>query len=223
MNQSPSTQIRPWLLITFIIVLLGGGGYLGYYFWNQSQTKTTTPTTTTTAPSTITTPPATSTAGWKTFESSDLKVSFKYPPEYGDASITTGKGGYFADSSGKVTEVGKITTITFSNYNEKSGDETKKYIEACAVSKDFHSDRGDADICWVRDFKVKDSYKKITNQSNNPVYIDENYQGMGDNYTVGYLPLQTNSGYVALTFSKSSTDIQFRSDIEKILTSSKNL
>lgn len=38
--------IAPWLLVTFIIVLLAAGGYLGYYYWNQSQTKTETPATT---------------------------------------------------------------------------------------------------------------------------------------------------------------------------------
>ncbi len=59
--------VSPWLLVTFIIVLLGGGGYLGWYFWNQSQSKTTTetPVTTTTTPTATTTTPTNNSATTK--------------------------------------------------------------------------------------------------------------------------------------------------------------
>lgn len=61
-------QIRPWLLIIFLVVLLAGGGYLGYYYWNKS--KTATPTATTV-----------STSDLKTYTNNDLGFSIKYPKD----------------------------------------------------------------------------------------------------------------------------------------------
>jgi len=72
MPQTKPAMIRPWLLIVFLVVILLGGGYLGYYFWQKSQVKTTAPAIT----------DAISTADWKTYTNDTYKFSFKYPANW---------------------------------------------------------------------------------------------------------------------------------------------
>ncbi len=60
MPQQKPAEVRPWLLIVFLMVLLAGGGYLGYYFWNKSKIPTATTPTAETPPTT--TPTATNTS-----------------------------------------------------------------------------------------------------------------------------------------------------------------
>lgn len=65
-------QVRPWLLIVFLVILLAGGGYLSYYFWGKSKTEITTTT------------PITNdeTAGWKTYANAQYGYSFKHPQDW---------------------------------------------------------------------------------------------------------------------------------------------
>lgn len=69
--------VTPWLLIVFIIVLLAGGGYLGWYFYNQSKTPTTTETPEVTEPTTTT--PTATTATPLTYTNSTYGFTMTFP------------------------------------------------------------------------------------------------------------------------------------------------
>jgi hypothetical protein len=62
--------IRPWLLITFGVVVLIALGYIGWMYWINKNTLTPTPTTNTT-----------STADWKTY-TNNFGYSIKYPIDW---------------------------------------------------------------------------------------------------------------------------------------------
>lgn len=69
-NQAEPSTIRPWLLITLIVVILAGVGFFGWNYF-QSKKSAVTPT-----PSPIAT---ISVADWKTYENTTYGYSFKYP------------------------------------------------------------------------------------------------------------------------------------------------
>ncbi len=102
MEQNSSYTIRPWLIISLIVVVLAAAGFFGWnYLYNNKPvvapavtptistkvTKSITPSITPTATSSI------STADWKTYTSKDLGLSFKYPTNWfvGEQQASSGK------------------------------------------------------------------------------------------------------------------------------------
>jgi len=117
MNQQPMSAPKPavskWLWIVLIIVILGAGGFFGWYFLmgpgkKVATTSTPTTTTSTTSPSTSTTTNS-NTTDWKTYTSSTLGFSFKYPTTYATKEST---GNLTGDVAGNEVLVGQTANLT---------------------------------------------------------------------------------------------------------------
>ena len=91
MEQNSSYTIRPWLIISLIVVVLAAAGFFGWnYLYNNKPVvaPAVTPTVSTKVTKSITpsiTPTATSsisTADWKTYTNTNYGYSIKYPSNY---------------------------------------------------------------------------------------------------------------------------------------------
>ena len=162
-------------------------------------------------PATATTTAATADpkADWKTFSNSTLGISFKYPPEYGDASAKTENG-----------EKGKEIIISFSK-NSK--------LHAGSLTNDFEASRGAANY-EIKSFsyaagkctygfavtKVSVDCDVVKNSKGDSSY-QATIESYGDTNTAGYIPVKNNSTYVVLTFDHEDTDTTTKTAIKDIL------
>lgn len=100
------------LLIVILAVLVAVGGYV--YYHNHHKKIVATP---------VATPAATPvkaaaidpTASWSTYTNQDLKLSFKYPPAYGDFIVTFTPGSTGTSAAGKFS---KNTNLSFGADND---------------------------------------------------------------------------------------------------------
>lgn len=157
------------------------------------------------------------TAGWKTFESEELGMSFRYPPSFGEVTTETIIGKVFNNETEEFENAGQSFYVYFSNFS--SGDER---IEACAVTPNFASDRGDSDACWITEFSPNPGYETLGNLDNQTVYLEKELEFYGKR-TAGYIQLAINNQYHVLTISARTTNKTFVDAIELIIMSSKRI
>lgn len=144
-----------WIIVIAIIAAAGIAGGGTYYYFNQKaiddkQTQQTqidnlnsriltlnrqlaAATATVTAPATSAIALVDETAGWKTYSIRDLNLSFKFPADWGNASLS------IDGPDATVDETGTTTRILFSN----KGSAPTNFLMGYA-SKDFSAGRGGA-------------------------------------------------------------------------------
>lgn len=231
MDPQPKSMLLPVLL-----AFLGAGvvfGTAGYYIATSQQSeinpdlytfkhaaspKPKATVTAITTPTPVATPSTSSsttdTSNWRMYTSSELGVSFKYPPELGD--VKEQKEDYSADPTPAAK--GKEIRLSFSK---------NKNLDAWAVTKSFEASRGYS-LGEITTFSVTDNKCKVLagtidceavrNADKENAYIGITTNSEGDElYLAGYIPLRKPSEYVALTFRDNRTDSTSKEALKKIL------